>query len=221
MSLLPCETVLTNKDTEFTVIWMHGLGADGNDFIPVVPELKLPSSLGIKFVFPHAPVRPVTLNNGMQMRAWYDLLSLDRDKTAKEDDILNSVVDINALIDAEIESGTSPEKIMLAGFSQGGVIALHAGLRYPKRLAGIMALSTYLPFDGNAFEQMSDTQKGLNIFAAHGTHDPVIPVQSWQYYAPELVAKGFKVESHEYPMEHSLCLEEIQHISRWMQSVLK
>lgn len=221
MNLLPYETVLTDEKTEFTIIWMHGLGADGNDFIPVVPELKLPSDLGIKFIFPHAPIRPVTLNNGMEMRAWYDLLSLDRNKTAKEDDILNSVKDINALIDAEIESGTPSEKIMLAGFSQGGVIALHAGLRYPKRLAGIMALSTYLPFDESAFKQMSETQQGLDIFAAHGSHDPVIPAQSWQYYVPELETKGFKVDSHQYPMEHSLCLEEIQDISRWMQSVLK
>ena len=201
------------------MIWLHGLGADGNDFVSIIPELKLPSSLGIKFIFPHAPVRPVTLNGGMQMRAWYDLLSLDRDKSAIEDDILATVEWINQLIETEIQSGVPPEKILLAGFSQGGVIALHAGLRYPKKLAGIMALSCYIPFDANLLEHK--TQSGLAIFAAHGQYDPVIPFASWQDYVPKLEASGFKVEAHAYPMEHSLCLEEINDISRWLQQNLK
>jgi len=220
MSLLPFETVLTAPNPEYSIIWLHGLGADGNDFVSLVPELQLPDKLKIKFIFPHAPVRAVTLNNGMQMRAWYDLLSLDRGKTADEADILKTVSQINALIDQEINSGTVADKIILAGFSQGGVIALQCGLRYPKRLAGIMALSTYLPFDENAFKQMSSVQKGLDIFAAHGTHDPVIPFLSWQDYVPKLQAQGFVVDAHEYPMEHSLCLEEIKAISNWIQKVL-
>jgi phospholipase/carboxylesterase len=219
-TLLPFETISTAENTECTVIWLHGLGADGNDFLSLVPELKLPSSLAIKFIFPHAPIRAVTVNNGMEMRAWYDLLSFDRDKTAKEDDILNTVEQINAFIDHEINSGTPSEKILLAGFSQGGVIALHAGIRYPKKLAGVMALSTYIPFSGNLFKQMSQQQAGLAVFAAHGTHDPVIPFASWETYVPELKAQNFDVEAHQYPMEHSLCLEEIRDISVWLQSVL-
>ena len=219
MSLLPFETVLTASKPEYTVIWLHGLGADGHDFVSLVPELQLPDKLKIKFIFPHAPVRAVTLNNGMQMRAWYDLLSLDRGKTADEADILKTVSQISELIDQEIKSGTAANKIILAGFSQGGVIALHSGLRYPKRLAGIMALSTYLPFEENTFKQMNSAQKGLDIFAAHGTHDLVIPILSWQDYVPKLKAQGFALDAHEYPMEHSLCLEEIKAISNWIQKV--
>ena len=220
MQKLASEIVKTAEDTEFTIIWMHGLGADGHDFVPVIPELKLPASLKIKFVFPHAPIRPVTLNNGMEMRAWYDLLSLDRSKTAKEDDILNSVSWINQMLDEEIQSSTASDKILLAGFSQGGVIALHAGIRYPNKLAGIMALSTYIPFTDNVLEQASDTQQGIPIFAAHGELDPVIPFASWQDYVPKLEAVGYEVEAKAYRMEHSLCLEEINDISEWLQKVL-
>ena len=220
MSLFPFETVLTGENPQYSIIWLHGLGADGNDFVSLVPELKLPDNLAVKFIFPHAPVRAVTLNNGLQMRAWYDLLSLERGKTADATDILNTVGQINALIEQEIKTGRSADKIILAGFSQGGVIALHTGLRYPKKLAGIMALSTYLPFDENVFKQMSKAQKGLDIFAAHGTRDPVIPVLSWQDYVPKLQAQGFVVDAHEYPMEHSLCLEEIKAISSWIQKTL-
>ena len=221
MQNLPAEIVKTSEQTEFTVIWMHGLGADGHDFVPVIPELKLPESLKIKFVFPHAPVRPVTLNNGMEMRAWYDLLSLDRSKTAKEDDILTTVTWINQMIDEEVKSGTPSEKILLAGFSQGGVIALHTGLRYSKKLLGIMALSTYIPFKENVFDQANEAQSGVPIFAAHGKFDPVIPFMSYEDYVPSLEAKGYNVEAHDYPMEHSLCLEEINDISTWLQKSLK
>jgi len=220
MQNLPAEIVKTSEQTEFTVIWMHGLGADGHDFVPVIPELKLPEALKVKFVFPHAPIRPVTLNNGMEMRAWYDLLSLDKSKTAKEEDILKTVTWINQMIDEEIKSGTPSEKILLAGFSQGGVIALHTGLRYPQKLAGIMALSTYIPFKENVFSQASDAQEGMPIFAAHGEYDPVIPFASWQNYVPALQSNGYNVEAHGYPMEHSLCLEEINDVSTWLQNTL-
>ncbi len=152
------------------------------------------------------------------MRAWYDLLSLDGNKTANEDDILSTVEWINQLIETEIESGVSPDKILLAGFSQGGVIALHTGLRYPKKLAGIMLLSTYIPFDANLLQHKS--QSGLAIFAAHGQYDPVISFASWQDYVPKLEASDFKVEAHAYPMEHSLCLQEINDISKWLQNTL-
>jgi len=221
MKKLPFEIVKTNDTTDFTVIWLHGLGADGHDFVPVIPELKLPPSLHIKFIFPHAPVRPVTLNNGMEMRAWYDLLSLDRSKTANEEDVLTSVSWINQMIDDEILAGTPSENILLAGFSQGGVIALHAGLRYPKKLAGIMALSTYLPFKENAMSQTNENQKGMSIFAAHGKHDPVITIESYQDYVPFLASNGFDVDDHVYPMEHSLCMDEINDISAWLQKTLQ
>ena len=221
MQSLPAEIVKTSEQTEYTVIWMHGLGADGHDFVSVIPELKLPENSKVKFIFPHAPIRPVTLNNGMEMRAWYDLLSLDRSKTANEDDILTTVSWINQMLDEEISKGTPSEKILLAGFSQGGVIALHTGLRYPKRLAGIMALSTYIPFKDNVIAEANNVQKGIPIFAAHGQFDPVIPFASWQDYVPSLETQGYEVESHAYPMEHSLCLEEINDISAWLQKTLK
>lgn len=220
MERLPAEIVKTAEETEFTVIWMHGLGADGNDFVPVIPELRLPTSLKVKFIFPHAPSRPVTLNNGMSMPAWYDLLSLDRSNNSNEDDILTTVTWIKQLIDDEIDSGTPSEKIILAGFSQGGVIALHTGLRYPKKLAGIMALSTYIPFADNLLGSMQAVQKGISIFAAHGEQDPIIPFVSWQDYVPRLEAEGFDVDARSYQMEHSVNMEEINDISVWLQKTL-
>jgi len=222
-TLLPAEIIYTNpnKTAVYSVIWMHGLGANGHDFVPIVPELQLPETLDIKFIFPHAPVRPVTLNNGYQMPAWYDIYSLDRPDNASEADILKTVAQINDLIEAEINEGRTADKIILAGFSQGGVIALQTGLRYPERLAGIMALSTYIPFPESLLSQISPAQKGLPIFAAHGLQDPVIPIASWQHYVPLLESAGFDVEAHSYPMEHSLCPEEISDISNWLQKVLK
>lgn len=221
MAMLPVEIVKTAEKTDFTVIWLHGLGADGNDFLSIVPELKLPKSLGVKFVFPHAPVRPITLNNGAEMRAWFDMFSLDRKNNTTEDDILTSVDWINQLIDSEIENGTPAEKILLAGFSQGGVIAIQTGLRYSKKLAGIMMLSTYIPFDENLFKTSNENQKGIAIFAAHGEQDPIIPLQSWQEYVPKLKSLGFDVDAYAYQMEHSVSLEEIADISEWLKKVLK
>ena len=218
--LLPFETVKTAEKTEYTIIWLHGLGADGNDFVPLVPELRLPESLAIKFIFPHAPIRPITLNNGYEMRAWFDMFSLDRSNNTDESDLLTSVGWINQFIDQEIENGVPSTKILLAGFSQGGVIAFHAGLRYPKKLAGVMALSTYIPFAENLLEQASEQQSTLPIFAAHGTRDPVIPHVSWEEYIPKLKAKGLDVEAHSYDMEHSLCIEEIRDISTWLKNIL-
>ena len=218
--LLPFEVVKTAEKTEYTIIWLHGLGADGNDFVPLVPELRLPESLAIKFIFPHAPVRPITLNNGYEMRAWFDMFSLDRNNNTDESDLLTTVGWINQFIDREIENGVPSTNILLAGFSQGGVIALHAGLRYFKKLAGVMALSTYVPFDENLFKQTSSEQNGLPIFAAHGMRDPVIPVASWQDYVPKLEVQGFDVEAHSYDMEHSLCAQEVKDVSQWLQRVL-
>ena len=217
---LESEIIETSRNITKTVIWMHGLGADGHDFVPLIPELPLPKDAGIRFIFPHAPIRPVTLNNGYEMRAWYDLLSLERGKTANEADVLTTVDWISKLIDREIAKGIAAENILLAGFSQGGVIALQAGLRYPKQLAGIMALSTYLPFAENTLKQTTATQKKVPIFAAHGINDPVIPILSWQTYVPELKQAGFSVEAHSYVMEHALCAEEITDLGKWLKGVL-
>ncbi|HIQ14765.1 MAG TPA: carboxylesterase [Leucothrix sp.] len=221
ISELPSEIVKTAKQTEYTIIWLHGLGADGNDFVPIVSELKLPDSLTVKFIFPHAPVRPITLNNGYQMRAWFDMYSLDRADNAKEDDILTAVGWINDLINKEVEMGTPAEKILLAGFSQGGVVAVHTGLRYHKKLAGIMMLSTYIPFEENLFKLDHEPQENLDIFTAHGLNDPIIPFKSWQSYTPNLEALGFNVEAHSYPIEHSVSQSEISDISTWLQKTLK
>ena len=215
--MLPFETVSTANKTEYSVIWLHGLGADGNDFVPIVPELKLPASLAVKFIFPHAPVRPITLNNGYQMRAWF---ALDEADNAKEEDILTSVGWIHQLLDKEVESGVPAKNIILAGFSQGGVIAIQAGLRYAEKLAGIMMLSTYIPFQQNLFKVITAKHKNLPVFAAHGINDPVIPVKSWQNYVPALKAQDLDVEAHSYPMEHSVCQQEIADISAWLQRVL-
>ncbi|MCK5918958.1 MAG: alpha/beta hydrolase fold domain-containing protein [Cocleimonas sp.] len=217
---LESEIVNTSKNITKTIIWMHGLGDDGYGFVSLIPELKLPANAGIRFIFPHAPIRAVTLNNGQEMRAWYDLLSLDRGRTANETDVLTTVSWINTLIDNEIANGIPAENIVLAGFSQGGVIALQTGLRYPKQLAGIVALSTYLPFAESTLKQTTETQKKVPIFAAHGINDPVIPLLSWQTYVPELKQARFMVEEHSYTMEHFLCAEEIVDLGKWLKKVL-
>jgi len=213
------ETLELGENIRYAVIWLHGLGANGHDFVPVVPELGLAQDSGVRFIFPHAPSRAVTLNNGYVMPAWYDIFSLDRSNNAKLEDILATVGWINALIDEQVALGIDAENIILAGFSQGGVIALHTALRYPKRLGGIMALSTYLPF---AQETLSALPKGYDlipVFAAHGLHDPVIPVASWQDYVPRLEAKGFPVVAKSYAMEHSVHPQEIADMGVWFRGL--
>ena len=206
-----------------SVIWLHGLGADGHDFEPIVPELMLPSDLPLRFVFPHAPVRPVTLNGGVPMRAWYDILSLDRGAAVDEAGIRAIAEILNGLIDREKERGLSAGRIVVAGFSQGGAIAMHAALRYPERLAGLMALSTYLPLhDAFETEVLQDAQCGfqdLPIFMAHGSFDPMLPMALGQGSARLLTDSGFTVEWHDYPMAHAVCAEEIGHIRNWLLSV--
>ena len=208
-----------------SVIWLHGLGADGHDFEPIVPELRLPAELPLRFVFPHAPVRPVTINGGMAMRAWYDIVSFDRGGPADESGIRASGEILNELIRRERDRGIPANRIVVAGFSQGGAIALHAALRYPERLAGLMALSTYLPLAGS-FEsevlQNPDAANGdLPIFMAHGSFDPVLPMQMGVDSRNLLQAAGFDVEWRDYPMAHGVCPDEIVHIRDWLLSVLK
>ena len=204
-------------DVQGSVIWLHGLGADGHDFEPIVPELRLPEELRLRFVFPHAPVQPVTLNGGMAMRAWFDILTLDRGGPEDEAGIRASAATLDQLIAREQELGIAANKIVVAGFSQGGAIALHAGLRSKQELGGIMALSTYLPIK-SAFEDevlVSD----LPIFMAHGSLDPILPMMLGRDSADLLVANGFKVEWHDYQMAHSVCAEEIDHIRVWLLSI--
>ena len=213
----------TGSEPSGSIIWLHGLGADGHDFEPIVPELRLPAELPLRFVFPHAPVRPVTINGGMTMRAWYDIYSLDRGGPVDEAGIRDSAAIADALIDRERERGIAGERIVLAGFSQGGAIALHAALRYPERLAGLMALSTYLPlepsFEAEVINNVAAVNRDIPIFMAHGSFDPVLPMKMGADSRAALQAAGFEVEWHDYPMAHAVCAEEIVHIRAWLLRV--
>ena len=204
-----------------SVIWLHGLGADGHDFEPIVPELRLDPGLNIRFVFPHAPMMPVTINQGFVMRAWYDISSADIGAAPDEKGIRASAELVGELIDAQIESGIAPARIVLAGFSQGGAIVFQAGLRYPARLAGIMALSTYLPLaEALASEKSADNQD-IPIFMAHGSADPVISVDLAYRSQKKLEQQGYTLEWHEYDgMAHSVSEQEIYHLAEWLEKVL-
>ena len=198
-----------------SVIWLHGLGADGHDFEPIVRELQLPAEFGLRFVFPHAPMRPVTINGGMTMRAWFDILSLDRGGLVDEAGVRASTGMLEDLIQREQDRGIDASKIVVAGFSQGGAIAIHAALRSKQVLAGLMALSTYLPLASS----LEDQSGKLPVFMAHGTFDPVLPMGLGRESADCLSALGLDVEWHEYPMAHAVCAEEIADIRRWLLSV--
>lgn len=209
----------TGASPTAAVIWMHGLGADGHDFEPIVPELGLPAALRVRFIFPHAPVRPMTLNGGMAMRAWYDILELGGVREDGEG-LRQSQAEVEALIANEAARGIAAGRIVLAGFSQGGAIAFQAGLRHPKRLAGIMALSTYLPLAGTVEAERHAANRDLPIFMAHGTMDPMISIGRAQQSRKMLEALGYPVEWREYPMPHSVCPQEIADISAWLVKVL-
>ena len=201
------------------VLWLHGLGADGHDFEPVVPQLRLPPQLRVRFVFPHAPVRPVTLNMGMRMRAWYDILQLGG---GREDEagIRESQALLEALIARERRRGVAAQRIVLAGFSQGGAVALHTGLRHAERLAGILALSTYLPLAGSLVPEHSAANLGVPMFMAHGRFDDIIPIERARQSRVALEGLGCKVEWREYAMPHAVCGEEIADIAAWLRAVL-
>ncbi len=204
-----------------SVIWLHGLGADGNDFRPIVPELRLPDSANVRFIFPHAPEQPVTLNGGMVMRAWFDLVSLDWGGRQDAAGIRAAAGQIQALMARENERGVPDERIILAGFSQGGAVALHLGLRHPRRIAGILALSTYLPLQDTVAEERSAANAETPIFMAHGTMDPVLDLRLGEQSREELEALGYKVEWHTYPMAHAVCMEEIVAVGKWISSTFK
>ncbi len=204
-----------------SVIWLHGLGADGHDFESVIPALQLPQNHGIRFIFPHAPMQAVTINGGMVMRAWYDILEVNLRKKEDVEGIESSQKILEALIDHEIEQGISSDKILLAGFSQGGVIILHTGLRYTKPLGGLLALSTYLALPDRLATEANSANSNTPIFMAHGTMDPIIPLQQGQDSSDQLKQAGYPINWHEYPMQHSVSLEEIEEIGRWITSRLK
>jgi phospholipase/carboxylesterase len=225
MSEKPLEAIEieTAPNPRASVIWMHGLGADGNDFVPVVNELGLGTGPGIRFVFPHAPMQPVSINNGYVMRAWYDVKFGDlegRSRQADEKGVRASQAAITRLIEREISRGSSADKIVLAGFSQGGAVALQTGLRHPQKLGGIMALSTYLPLAESFADETSAENRKTPVFMAHGSDDGVIPFEMATRSRDILVQHGYDVEWHQYPMQHSVNLEEIADIARWLKRVV-
>lgn len=216
MELLPHIELATGPDPRGTVIWMHGLGADGWDFVPIVRELELPEDLALRFIFPHAPVRPVTINNGYAMRAWYDIAMADIGRLPDEAGIRQSQAQVEAFLAREKSRGIAARDIVLAGFSQGGAIALHAGLRHTEALAGILALSTYLPLAETLAREAADANERVPVFMAHGTQDPVVPLALAESSRDTLAARGLAPEWHAYPMPHSVCAEEVGAISRWL-----
>ena len=206
-----------------TVIWLHGLGADGHDFEPIVPELKLAAHADIRFVFPHAPVRPVTINGGVPMRAWYDVISLDKSGPQDEAGIRDSAASLLQLIERERERGVDASRIVLAGFSQGGAIAMHTAMRVPQRLAGLMALSTWMPLASTIGEEVVDNSESqpreLPVLMVHGTFDPLLPLAAGQHAREIMQDAGFKVQWHEYPMAHAVCAQEISEIRKWLVNI--
>ncbi len=216
--LLDSIIISTAANCEYSVIWLHGLGASGHDFEPIVPELGLTENPGVRFVFPHAPVRPITVNGGASMPGWYDITSLDFG--SREQDIVGvqtSAGQINALIEAEVGKGIPASNILLAGFSQGGAIALYTALTSTHKLGGIMALSTYLPIHEIALANMTEHAKSLPVFMAHGQHDDVIQIQHALTSRDILQNSGIAIEWHDYPMPHSVSAEEIADISLWLK----
>jgi phospholipase/carboxylesterase len=218
--LLPSVEIETGPEPKASVIWLHGLGADGHDFEPIVPELKLPATLPVRFVFPHAPVRPVTMNNGYPMRAWFDIVKIGVNQPRDLAGMQASQEAVEELIARENSRGVPTARIVLAGFSQGGAVALYTGLQHGTKLAGIMALSTWLPSGEGVDIAVSPSQTATPIFYAHGTQDPVVPLMLGEQTRNWLTQKGCVISWHTYPMPHSVSMEEIVHIRAWLISVL-
>lgn len=217
---LPAIEIETAPNPIYAIIWLHGLGADGNDFVPIVNELGLSAEQPTRFIFPHAPERPITINDGYIMRAWYDIFSSDFNDYHDESGIRSSQVAITALIEREMQRGISAKNIFLAGFSQGGALALHVGLHHPLRLGGIVALSCYLPFVETFAMEVTVMNAAIPIFMAHGSFDTVIPIANALASRGKLFAADYQVEWHEYPMAHSVCAQEIADISNWLQRTM-
>jgi phospholipase/carboxylesterase len=215
--LLPAIEIETAEDPEFSVIWLHGLGADGSDFEPIVPELGLADGPGVRFIFPHGPHMPVTCNGGYVMRAWYDIVSLDvASRTVDEAGVVASRAAIRRLMAGENQRGIPCSSIFLAGFSQGGAIAYVTALTHPEPLAGVIALSTYIPTPRLIENEATVANRGVPIFAAHGTEDDVVAMELGVRARDFLVERGYRLEWHEYEMPHSICLEAVKEIGRWL-----
>jgi phospholipase/carboxylesterase len=220
LPLLETVEIDSGPGPDASVVWLHGLGADGHDFEPLVPYLHWPGAPAIRYVFPHAPVRPVTLNGGMPMRAWYDILSLEGERGHDRAGFGQSIRQVAALLQREQDRGISPDRIVLAGFSQGGAIALQLGLRYPRRLAGLIGLSTYLLFADELADSRHEANRDTPVFLAHGTSDPMVPPAMGEDARRRLMALGLPLEWHTYPMPHSVCMEEVADIAAWLQNRL-
>ena len=219
-TLLDCVEHETGPQPTHSVLWLHGLGADGHDFAPIVPELKLPVRLAVRFIFPHATIQPVTINGGMAMRSWYDILTPNLVKREDATGIRISEQAIQALIARENARGIPSSRIVLAGFSQGCAMTLHTGIRFKEKLAGLMGLSGYLPLIDMAVHEREPANAATPIFLAHGTHDPVVTLERAEASRAKLVDLGYQVQWHTYPMPHSVCAQEINDISSFLQSVL-
>jgi len=220
-ALLDCIEINPSGQPAATIIWLHGLGADGHDFKAIVPELRLPESLPVRYVLPHAPERSITINAGLRMRAWFDLLDLKfRADSVDMDQFIESADMLEALMNAELKSGMPSERVVLAGFSQGGAIVLHTGLRYQKQLAGILAMSMHLPTIQNLAPELGPANRKIPIMMAHGQMDPVIPVAKAIETRQELTRLGYEVSWHAYPMQHSVCEDEIREIRSWLLQLL-
>lgn len=208
----------THSAPSWSILWLHGLGADGNDFAPIVPQLLRPDWPGLRFVFPHALVRPVTINGGVRMRAWYDILAFGNDFTRREDEagVRESIAQVEELIAREGERGVPASRVILAGFSQGGAIALAAGLRRTTALAGIVALSSYLPLAAASIAEATPAGRATPVFMAHGSLDPVVPQQLGERSRDALLGAGMAIQWHSYPMQHQVCAEEIDALAAWL-----
>lgn len=215
--LLRCVEIEPSAQATASVIWLHGLGASGHDFEPIVPELQLPADLAVRFIFPHAPRIPVTVNGGMVMPAWYDILAMDIDRKVDEAGVLASADAVDALIEREIARGIPSERIIIAGFSQGGAVAYQAALRHPQPLAGLLTLSTYMAMP----VPPSNANASLPVMICHGSMDPMVPEQLGQRAAATLTELGYTPQYKSYPMEHMVCLEQIRDIGQWLTERLK
>lgn len=218
MKYLPCVEIETAVDVTASVIWLHGLGADGHDFAPLVPELQLPDDLAIRFIFPHAPSIPVTINGGYLMPAWYDILEMNLERKIDEQQLLASACEVHALIERELERGISSKRIILAGFSQGGAVVYQAGLSFNQPLAGLLVMSSY--FATHASLQIHSANQFTPIFIQHGSNDSVVNEVLGQRAYRLLLDRGCQVNYESYVMEHTVCAEQIKSISRWIQSAL-
>jgi phospholipase/carboxylesterase len=219
-TLLENIEIETAPNPTASIIWLHGLGADGNDFVPMVSELDLTGLAGIRFVFPHANVMPVTINGGYEMRSWYDIVASDLVRREDEGGLRASQLQVEALIAREKARGVPAERIVLAGFSQGCAMTLQTGLRHPERLAGLLCLSGYLPLADKTAAEHHPASLATPIFMAHGIADPVVPLIRASQSRQALAAQGYQIEWHDYPMQHSLCQEEVEDIGAWLRRVL-